>query len=138
MPQRVHLLIDKVIGQKIRELRNRWGLSQSELAERIGISFQQIQKYEKGSSRISVMRLRQIAEALGVKLTSFFEEDETIPKVKDFSLKYTPDEAIPESFQPLDREEITLLKLFRKIKNQKLREGVLKQLRGIIELQNQK
>jgi len=131
-------LINEDIGQKIKRLRIRWGLSQSELAERIGISFQQIQKYEKGSSRISVMRLKQIAEALGVRLTSFFEEEEKTLKVTDFSIEYAPDKETSDIFHPRNKEEITLLKLFRKIKNKKLREGILKQVRGVVELENQK
>lgn len=131
-------MIDKKIGLKIRQIRKSWDLSQIELAERIGISFQQIQKYEKGSTRISVMRLQQISEALGVNITLFFEEGERIPKVSDLALRYTPGGNRLETFQPLNKEEITFLKLFRKTKNRKVREGILKQLRGVIEVQNQK
>lgn len=131
-------MIDKKIGLKIRQIRKSWDLSQIELAERIGISFQQIQKYEKGSTRISVMRLQQISEALGVNITLFFEEWERIPKVSDLALRYTPGGNRLETFQPLNKEEITFLKLFRKTKNRKVREGILKQLRGVIEVQNQK
>jgi transcriptional regulator with XRE-family HTH domain len=131
-------LINRNIGLKIRQIRKGWGLSQIELAEKVGISFQQIQKYEKGSTRISVMRLQQISDALGVHITLFFEEGESIPKVSDYPRKYTPKGDNLENIQPLNKEEITLLKLFRKIKNRKIREGVLKQLRGIIEIENQK
>ena len=131
-------MINKKIGQKIKQIRKSWGLSQSELAERIGISFQQIQKYEKGSTRISVMRLQQISEALGVHITTFLEEGESLPRVSDLGLGYTPGGDALEAFQPLNKEEITLLKLFRKTKNRKVREGILKQLQGLIELENQK
>ena len=131
-------LIDKKIGLKIKQIRKSWGLSQSELAERIGISFQQIQKYEKGSTRISVMRLLQISEALGVNITAFFEEEEGIPRVSDFASRYTSGGDPPETIQPFNKEEITLLKLFRRTKNRKVREGILKQLRGVIEVENQK
>ena len=131
-------MIDKKIGQKIRQIRKGWGLSQSELAERIGISFQQVQKYEKGSTRISVMRLLQISEALGVRITAFFEEGEGIPKVSDFASKYASGAPPPETIQPLNKEEITLLKLFRKTRNRKVRQGILKQLRGVIEVESEK
>jgi len=131
-------LTDKKIGRKIREIRKGWGLSQSELAERIGVSFQQIQKYEKGSTRISVMRLLQISEALGVKITVFFEEGEEIPRVSDFASRYTSGGAPLTTSQPLNKEEITLLKLFRRTKNRKVREGILRQLRGVVEVENQK
>ena len=131
-------MIDKKIGLKIKQIRKIWGLSQSELAERVGISFQQIQKYEKGSTRISVMRLQQISEALDVNISEFFEEGERIPKVSDIALRYAPGVDPLETFLPLNKEEITLLKLFRKTRNRKVREGILKQLRGVIELENQK
>ena len=130
--------INKNIGLKIKQIRNSWGISQIELAERIGISFQQIQKYEKGSTRISVMRLQQVSEALGVNINAFFEEGERAPKLSDFALRYTSEEEPFETFQPINREEITLLKLFRKTKNRKVREGIIKQLRGVIEMENQR
>ncbi len=127
---------DKEIGQKIRYLRNRWGLSQSELAERIGISFQQIQKYEKGSSRISVMRLQQITAALGLSPASFFGEEENRFQLKDMSSEYIDDRSShPPPHDPRRKEEIVLLKLFRKVENPKLREGILKLIRGIVELE---
>jgi len=131
-------LIEKKIGQKIKQIRKGWGLSQIELAERIGVSFQQIQKYEKGSTRISVMRLQQISKALGIDITLFFKEIERGPKVSDFTARYIPEKEALETLQPLNREELILLKLFRKTKNKKVRDGIIRQLRGVIELENQK
>ena len=128
-------MINKEIGEKIRQLRKGWGLSQIELAEKVGISFQQIQKYEKGVTRISVTRLHQISEALGVGVGSFFPEKKNISFVKDDSAKYHPDKKPRNSIQPLSSEEKTLLKLFRKLKNNKIRKGLLKQIQGIIELE---
>jgi len=131
-------LIEKKIGLKIKQIRKIWGLSQIELAERIGISFQQIQKYEKGLTRISIMRLQQISDALGVNVTAFFKEEERDSRVSDFHREYAPERDPLETSQPIDKEEITLLKLFRKIRNKKVREGVIRLLRGIIELENRK
>lgn len=131
-------MINKEIGGKIRQLRKGWGLSQSELAEKIGVSFQQVQKYEKGSTRVSVVRLQQISEILGVDITSFFEQGESPPKVSDFAIEYTSGKKLRKTFQPLNKEEITLIKLFRKTKNRKIREGIIKQLRGVIELESRK
>ncbi len=73
--QKSRKMIEKKIGEKIRELRKKKGLSQIELANRIGISFQQIQKYEKGLSKISISRLYQISDALGVDINYFFQEN---------------------------------------------------------------
>ncbi|HTZ17677.1 MAG TPA: helix-turn-helix transcriptional regulator [Dissulfurispiraceae bacterium] len=67
--------IDAVIGEKIRGLRKAGGLSQMKLADMVGVSYQQIQKYEKASGNISVERLEQIAKAFKVPLTTFFSAD---------------------------------------------------------------
>jgi len=65
---------DHRVGALIRSLRIKRNLSQTELGAAAGITFQQIQKYEKGTNRVSASRLKQIAEALGVPTSSFFEE----------------------------------------------------------------
>jgi transcriptional regulator with XRE-family HTH domain len=123
---------------QIKQIRKSRGLSQIELAERVGISFQQIQKYEKGVANITVSRLQQLSEALGIHITSFFEEGNFVPKVSGPTLEYTPGEPPLECFRLLNKEEVIILKLFRKIKNKKLREGLLKHIRGIIELEKKK
>lgn len=60
------------MGRRIRLRRVEIGLSQSELGEKLGVSFQQVQKYEKGANRVGASRLQQIAEALGVDVTFFY------------------------------------------------------------------
>ena len=66
--------IDTEIGQRLRQARLSNGLTQQGLAEKIGISFQQIQKYENGTNRVSSSRLLGIASSLGVPITYFFDE----------------------------------------------------------------
>ena len=68
-----HTAEDVVIGQKLRALRLDRGLSQSELAGRVGVTFQQLQKYESGVNRISAGRLARIAAALDVPVTAFYD-----------------------------------------------------------------
>ena len=63
---------DLEIGRKIRTLRLERGLSQSRLADGIGLSFQQLQKYESGANRVSAGRLQTIAATLGVPVTVFY------------------------------------------------------------------
>jgi transcriptional regulator with XRE-family HTH domain len=65
--------IDNAIGQKIHELRISLGLSRQQLAERIGVTHQQLQKYEKGTNRISAGRLVAISQAMGKPVAYFFE-----------------------------------------------------------------
>jgi transcriptional regulator with XRE-family HTH domain len=65
---------DLEIGRKIRALRHGRGMSQSNLAEGIGLTFQQVQKYEKGTNRVSAARLQRIADILGVDVTFFYAQ----------------------------------------------------------------
>ncbi|MGC8203695.1 helix-turn-helix domain-containing protein [Aliiroseovarius sp. PTFE2010] len=65
--------VDVHVGKRIRHRRWMVGMTQQQLAERVGIKFQQIQKYETGMNRVSASRLWDIAEALNVPVAFFFE-----------------------------------------------------------------
>ena len=64
--------VDVEVGQRIRIQRLQSGLSQTSLAEQLGVTFQQVQKYEKGVNRVGAGRLTKIAKVLGVPVASFF------------------------------------------------------------------
>jgi len=66
--------IDVYVGSRIRLRRNILGMSQEKLGEQLGITFQQIQKYEKGTNRVGASRLQAISEILEVPVSFFFEE----------------------------------------------------------------
>ncbi|NKX44392.1 helix-turn-helix domain-containing protein [Roseicyclus persicicus] len=65
--------VDVHVGKRVRHRRWMVGMTQQQLAEKVGIKFQQIQKYETGMNRISASRLWDIAEALSVPVAYFFE-----------------------------------------------------------------
>ena len=69
--------VDLHVGLKIRDRRKELGLSQTDLGSEVGVSFQQMQKYEKGVNRIGASRLAAIAKALRVPVGYFFPVDET-------------------------------------------------------------
>jgi transcriptional regulator with XRE-family HTH domain len=73
---------DKVIGKRVRAIRMMRGVSQTTLAEGIGITFQQVQKYENGSNRMSVGRLIQAARFLKTPVADFLEGLEDTRKAK--------------------------------------------------------
>ena len=73
MAKRSPLPIDVLVGQNIRICRLQKGLSQGELGRRIGVTFQQVQKYEKGANRVGASRLTQIADVLGVPIPTLFD-----------------------------------------------------------------
>jgi transcriptional regulator with XRE-family HTH domain len=75
--------VDRFVGQRLRQARTSRKLSQTQLGEASGITFQQVQKYEKGTNRVSASRLFEFAKLLGVDISYFFEgagsdEDETV------------------------------------------------------------
>ena len=66
--------IDTHVGSRIRLRRNMLGMSQEKLGESLGITFQQIQKYEKGTNRVGASRLQAIANILDVPVSFFFDD----------------------------------------------------------------
>jgi len=79
--------VDVHVGKRIRHRRWMVGMTQQQLAERVGIKFQQIQKYETGMNRVSASRLWDIADALSVPISFFFEGLEgTTPAASETAL----------------------------------------------------
>lgn len=113
---------DKHVGSRVRERRLALGMSQSKLAEAVDLTFQQIQKYEKGTNRIGSSRLQQFANILKVSVSFFFEggpnaASQHKTKAHDQSFTYVS-EFISSS------EGLALIKAFLKIKDTKLRRGI--------------
>ncbi len=65
--------VDRHVGALIRAKRRAMGMSQSKLAEALGVTFQQVQKYERGTNRVSSSKLYEIAQKLDTPLSTFFE-----------------------------------------------------------------
>ena len=78
--------VDVHVGKRIRHRRWMVGMTQQQLAEKVGIKFQQIQKYETGMNRVSASRLWDIAGALSVPIEFFFEGLEAGAKPEDATL----------------------------------------------------
>lgn len=112
----------KNIGETLKKYRLAANMSQMALAEKIGISYQQLQKYEKGINNISVYRLQQISEALNIPISSLLDGQEPEKVAEDIS-EYGH-----------SKEEKTLLELFRKIDNKDIRRGLLLELKGIVKI----
>ncbi len=93
------------MGKKIRLRRVEQRISQSDLGEKLGVSFQQVQKYEKGVNRVGASRLQQIATALDVPVTFFYDSD---GKTKEIESLLVLDSAF----------SLRLLRAYSKIKDQ--------------------
>lgn len=111
------------IGSLIREMRKAAGMSQMRLADKIGVSYQQVQKYEKGASKLSVPRLMQIADVFGVPVTAFLD-DSKLGKVAETQAAYSN----------LTEEEAKLLMLFRRLKRKRLKGSFLDMLKDIVKI----
>ncbi len=117
--------VDLHVGRRMRLRRNLLGISQETLAHKLGLTFQQVQKYERGLNRISSSRLFDISKVLNVRVSYFFDEmDEDVSAGSPLSLslgdgsRKTADDAVAD---PMLREEaITLVNAFNKIKNPRL------------------
>lgn len=77
MPKRRSDKRDIEVGRRVRAFRLQKGLSQEKLADQLGVTFQQVQKYEKGTNRVAAGRLQRIAEILEVPITDFFTQHKT-------------------------------------------------------------
>ena len=106
--------IDRFVGQNIKRLRIAAGISQESLGEKIGVTFQQVQKYEKGMNRLPPGRLVGICTALGVKLADIVPDPEvTASALPLFSNEALKGAAIIDAMSPA--EKITALRVLRAV-----------------------
>lgn len=118
--------VDRHVGLRIRMRRKELGISQERLAEKVGLTFQQIQKYERAANRVSASKLWDIARALQTTITYFYEgltemsEADDLPRadMQDFLL--TPD-------------GLELAACFPRIPSVRLRRKVLELVRALVE-----
>ncbi|MGO4706637.1 helix-turn-helix domain-containing protein [Microvirga sp. 2MCAF38] len=112
---------DRRIGQRVRLRRTAIGLSQEKLAQALGITFQQVQKYERGTNRIGASRLQEIARTLNVPVASFYDAEaqaegsltavldtpESLPLLQAFTTIARPD---------LRRQALEIVRVLAKVK----------------------
>lgn len=117
--------VDIYIGAKVKARRLVMGLSQTDLADAIGLTFQQIQKYERGVNRISVSRLVDICKVLKVHIDYFFDDASPVAKVS--GKKYLSEARLEsEEVDALLRKDImALVRAYSSIKSPQLRKQIL-------------
>jgi transcriptional regulator with XRE-family HTH domain len=111
--------VDQQVGNRVRMRRLMLKFSQTALANRIGVTFQQVQKYEKGMNRIGASRLQQIAGVLQVPVTFFFETASPHPPIADDRSLETLNHFMST------RDGLTLAKAFMRIGDTKLRRRIV-------------
>jgi transcriptional regulator with XRE-family HTH domain len=130
MTRRDPNFVDVHVGSRIRMRRQFVGMSQEKLGELLGITFQQVQKYEKGSNRISASRLYYTAKILGVPVQFFFEE---LPGGEDRSSQDETREQDTVLSSLMNAEGIVLAKAFREADNSNKRKLIASVARLIAE-----
>jgi len=101
--QKKRIITSKEIGEKIKKRRVKLGLSQEKLAYALGVTYQQVQRYENGTNRLNVENIQLIADILSLPVSHFFASDKTL-MVAEEAPAYLP------------AEKSNLMKYFRKIK----------------------
>ena len=115
--------VDKHVGSRVRMRRMLVGMSQEKLGEALGVTFQQIQKYEKGTNRIGASRLHQIAASLGVPVSYLYEG---APELGESPSGFSdaPSPAYVADFMSTS-EGLQLMKAFVRIKDAKVRRRIV-------------
>ena len=122
--------IDMHVGERIRRRRRALGVSQDWLADQLGLTFQQVQKYERGANRVSASKLYQIAKALQASIPYFFEGLPDPAQVA--GVAETEGSAFVHE-TPLTPEERELVTLLSRIDNRRVRRRVLELVRSLAE-----
>ena len=119
-------VVDVYIGAKLRMRRVMLGMSQSRLGELLGVTFQQVQKYEKGTNRISANRLRQAAHALEVSIGFFYEGAPVQQAGAAAAAGFAEAPAAPFDFEFLSTTEgLQLNRAFTRISDPKVRRKIV-------------
>jgi transcriptional regulator with XRE-family HTH domain len=115
---------DKHVGSRVRMRRMMLGMSQEKLGDALGLTFQQVQKYEKGTNRIGASRLQHIAHILQVTVSFFFEGAPSMTATRLEGMAEAPSPAYVSDFLATS-DGLALTKAFMRISDSKLRRRIV-------------
>ena len=116
--------VDVHVGSRVRQRRTMLGMSQENLGEALGLTFQQVQKYERGANRIGASRLHHISEALDVPINYFFEDMSASLSKKRGKAGLAEAQAEYDHDPMAKRETLELVRSYYKIKDLKVRRRI--------------
>mgnify|MGYP000887222492 FL=1 len=125
--------VDIHVGSRVRLRRTLLGLSQDKLARAIGVSFQQLQKYERGTNRISASRLFALSKVLGVGISWFFEDAPSTGKRRTAAVEArgAANEPPAEQDPMTANETVKLVRAYYMIEDPKVRKKILHMVRAV-------
>nr|WP_304363747.1 helix-turn-helix domain-containing protein [Jiella sp. LLJ827] len=126
--------IDTHVGSRVRLRRTMLGMSQEKLGDSLGITFQQVQKYEKGSNRIGASRLQHISEILGVPVSFFFEDAPGSGGQKAAGLEEHGSDYVVDFLST--SEGLQLNRAFVRIADPKVRRRVIELIKTLADAEN--
>jgi transcriptional regulator with XRE-family HTH domain len=115
--------VDKYVGSRVRMRRIMLGMSQEKLGEALGLTFQQVQKYEKGTNRVGASRIQQIAEILQIPVSFLFEGGPSGTVNADGTIE-GPSPSYVSDFLATS-EGLALTRAFTRISDAKLRRSIV-------------
>jgi transcriptional regulator with XRE-family HTH domain len=122
---------DKHVGSRVRMRRLMLDMSQTDIADALGVTFQQVQKYEKGTNRISASRLQHISQILQVPVSFFFEGAPAASGIPQAAKTAdAPSPAYVTDFLATS-DGLSLVKAFMCIEDAKLRRAIVRLVEGI-------
>jgi transcriptional regulator with XRE-family HTH domain len=125
--------VDKYVGSRVRMRRIMLGMSQEKLGEALGLTFQQVQKYEKGTNRVGASRIQQIAEILQVPVSFLFEGSPSTASAEASGEAMSP--SYVSDFLATS-EGLALTRAFTRISDAKLRRSIVDLVEQIAHHEN--
>lgn len=128
--------IDAHVGKRLRLRRTMLGLSQEAVAKAVGITFQQVQKYEKGSNAMNASRMYEFARFMNVPVAYFFEGLDAASSFEGDKNTQGFSEGIGDKFEHKtvsDRESLEIMKAFKRIKEQVIRKRLADLVRAVAD-----
>ena len=126
--------IDIHVGRRVRMRRTLLGMSQGKLGDAIGLTFQQVQKYERGANRVSSSRLYDLANVLGVPVSYFFDEMSASTSARSPGRLRGMAEQKPLAFEPdpmAKRETLELVRAYYRITDARVRKSIYELARSL-------
>lgn len=126
--------IDAHVGQRLRVRRSLLGMSQEKLAEAIGLTFQQVQKYERGTNRVSASRLYDISNVLDVPVSYFFEQiGQPSVVMPAHGLSDNQQEAFEGEDVMSRKETLDLVRVYYSVEDPEARRDIMKFIKAMAE-----